>query len=226
MGRLHLIDDWTTFDNERFDVIRANCDSIEEVTSEELNAMKDVKAVLVDENYFQVYDNLSRMTEQYCASGMYWNYFYNTWKTVAVSPFSNMVTFVVDGADIAQPATVTVEVSSKDIAEEATVFTLEVQDDNVSLANGAYQFVQTQDAVTNGIAIHKYGAVIFPAGKTTTTLEMIYGGYKYTAKKALTTSDNVGDTITFDKGDAVALAEDNGKAVADEPTAKDVKKLN
>ena len=222
MGRLHLIDDWTTFDNERFDIIRANCDSIEKVTPEELKAMENVKAVLVDENYFQVYDNLSRMTEQYCASGMYWNYFYNTWKTVAVSPFSNMVTFVVDGASIAQPATVTVKVSSKDIAEEATVFTLEVQDDNVSLANGAYQFVQTQDAVTNGIAIHKYGAVIFPTGKTTTTLEMIYGGYKYTAKKALTTSDNVGVTITFDKGDAV----EGGKAVADEPTAKDVKKLN
>lgn len=225
MGRLHLIDDWTTFDNERFDIIRANCDSIEEVTDEELNAMRNVKAVLVDENYFQVYDNLSRMTEQYCASGMYWNYFYNTWKTVAVSTFSNMVTFVVDDvddADIAQPTTVTVEVSSKDIAEEATVFTLEVQDDNVSLANGAFQFVQTQDAVTNGIAIHKYGAVIFPAGKTTTTLEMVYGGYKYTAATALTTTSNVGDTITFNKGDAVEA----GKAVAHEPTQSKFKKLN
>ena len=226
MGRLHLIDDWTSFDNERFNIIRANCDSIEEITTEELNAMRNVKAVLVDENYFQVYDNLSRMTEQYCASGLYWNYFYNTWKTVAVSPFSNMVTFVVDDADIAQPTTVTVEVSSKDIAEEATVFTLEVQDDNVSLANGAYQFVQTQDAVTNGIAIHKYGAVIFPAGKTTTTLEMVYGGYKYTATSALTTSSNVGDTITFNKGDVVALTVEGGKAVANEPTTAGVKKLN
>ena len=220
MGRLHLIDDWTSFDNERFDIIRANCDSIEEVTSEELTAMQNVKAVLVDENYFQVYDNLSRMTEQYCASGLYWNYFYNTWKTVAVSPFSNIVTFVVDGDNIAQP-TVTVEVSGKDIAEEATVFTLEVQDDNVSLANGAYQFVQTQDAVTNGIAIHKYGAVIFPAGKTKTTLEMIYGGYKYTTETALTTSSNVGDKIVFNKDDAV----EGGKAVANVPTTKDVKKL-
>lgn len=215
MGRLHLIDDWTSFDNERFNIIRANCDSIEEVTTEELTAMQNVKAVLVDENYFQVYDNLSRMTEQYCASGMYWNYFYNTWKTVAVSPFSNMVTFVVDGANI-EPPKVTVKVSSKDIAEEATVFTLEVQDDNVSLANGAYQFVQTQDAVTNGIAIHKYGAVIFPEGKTTTTLEMIYGGYKYTTDTALTTTSNVGDTIVFNKVDAVA----------DETTQQTVKKLN
>lgn len=224
MGRLHLIDDWTSFDNERFDIIRANCDSIEEVTAEELTAMQNVKAVLVDENYFQVYDNLSRMTEQYCASGLYWNYFYNTWKTVAVSPFSNIVTFVVDDANIAQP-TVTVKVSSKDIAEEATVFTLEVQDDNVSLANGAYQFVQTQDAVTNGIAIHKYGAVIFPEGKTTTTLEMIYGGYKYTTDTELTTSSNVGDTIVFNKGDAVALAVEDGKAAANVPTTKGVNKL-
>lgn len=47
MGRLHLIDDWTTFDNERFDVIRANCDSIEEVTPEELNAMKTLKQFLL-----------------------------------------------------------------------------------------------------------------------------------------------------------------------------------
>lgn len=227
MGRLHLIDDWTTFDNERFDIIRANCDSIEEVTADELNAMRNVKAVLVDENYFQVYDNLSRMTDQYCASGMYWNYFYNTWKTVAVSPFSNIVTFVVDGTDIAtQPATVIVKVSSKDIAEEATVFTLEVQDDVVSLASGAYQFVQTQDAVTNGIAIHKYGAVIFPPKKTTTTLEMVYGGYKYTAATALTIESNVGDKITFNKGDAVALAVEGGKAVADEPTQSKVKKVN
>lgn len=228
MGRLHLIDDWTTFDNERFDIIRANCDSIEEVTTAELNAMRNVKAVLVDENYFQVYDNLSKMTDQYCASGMYWNYFYNTWKTVAVSPFSNMVTFVVeDGANIAQPATVTVKVSSKDIAKEATIFTLEVQDDNVSLANGAFQFVQTRDAVTNGIAIHKYGAVIFPAGKLTTKLEMVYGGCKYTADKVLTTEFNVGETITFNKGDAVAPpAVEGGKAVADEPTQSKVNKLN
>ena len=36
MGKLKLIDDWTTFDNERFDVITANSDQIEPVTAEEL----------------------------------------------------------------------------------------------------------------------------------------------------------------------------------------------
>ena len=91
MGRLHLVDDWTTFDNERFEVIRANSDGIEEVTSAELSALSDVKAVILDENWFQIYDNNNKFTEKYVASGLYWNYFYHVWKTVSWSPFSNAV---------------------------------------------------------------------------------------------------------------------------------------
>ena len=94
MGRLHLIDDFTTFDNERFEIIRENSDGIEEVTSEELALMADVKAIILDENWFQVYDNLNKFTEKYVASGLYWNYFYHTWKTVSNSPFSNAIAFV------------------------------------------------------------------------------------------------------------------------------------
>lgn len=94
MGKLHLIDDWTTFDNERFEVIRENSDGIEEVTAEELTLMEDVKAVIVDTNWFQVYDNKNQFTEKYVAAGLYWNYFYHTWKTVSNSPFANAVVFV------------------------------------------------------------------------------------------------------------------------------------
>lgn len=94
MGRLFLIDDFTTFDNERFEVIRAESDGIEEVTSAELALMADVKAIILDENWFQVYDNLNKFTEKYVASGLYWNYFYHTWKTVSSSPFANAVVFV------------------------------------------------------------------------------------------------------------------------------------
>lgn len=98
IGKLKLIDDWTTFDNERFDVIRAGSDMIEEVTAEELALMADVKAVLIDEEWFQIYDNLNEMTEKFVASGMYWNYFYNVWKTVSSSPFSNAIVFVADNS--------------------------------------------------------------------------------------------------------------------------------
>lgn len=199
MGRLFLIDNWTSFDNERFDIIRANSDGIEEVTSEELALLADVKAVILDENWFQVYDNNNKFTEKYSASGLYWNYFYHTCKTISNSPFSNAVVFVTSTATITAPESVTVEISSKDIADVGTVFALEVQEDNATLQNGFYEFVQTEDATTKGIAIQKYGAVTFPVGQTTTKLQMIYGGVAYTATTELTTDANVGDTLTFSK---------------------------
>ena len=94
IGKLKLVDDWTTFDNERFDIIRENSDMIEPVTDAELAIMANVKGILVDGEWFQVYDNLNKMTETYVASGLYWNYFYHVWKTVSSSPFSNAVVFV------------------------------------------------------------------------------------------------------------------------------------
>lgn len=97
MGRLYLIDNWDDFDNDRFDVIRANSDMIEEVTSAELTAMQKVHAVLVDKEWFQIYDNHTRFTEKYIASGEYWNYFLNISKTISYSPFSNAVVFAVSG---------------------------------------------------------------------------------------------------------------------------------
>lgn len=199
MGRLHLIDDWTTFDNERFETIRANSDNLEEVTAEELTLLQNVKAVICDENWFQVYDNKNQFTEKYVASGLYWNYFYHTWKTVSSSPFSNAIVVVAPESEVAAPATVTVEITAKDISDVATVFTLGVQDDNASLANGFYEFIQTEDCVKKGIAVQKYGAIIFPVSATTTTLEMDYCGSHYKASTALTTGAEVGATLTFNK---------------------------
>ena len=99
IGKLKLIDDWTTFDNDRFDVIRENSDMIEPITEDELAMMARVKGVLVDREWFQVYDNLNKMTETYVASGLYWNYFYHVWKTVSSSPFSNAVVFMLADAN-------------------------------------------------------------------------------------------------------------------------------
>ena len=84
MGKLHLIDEWTTFDSDRFSEIMAESDAIEPITDDELALMANVKAVLVDEEWFQVYDNNNKFTEKYVASGMYWNYFYNAHHSVTL----------------------------------------------------------------------------------------------------------------------------------------------
>lgn len=185
MGRLHLIDDWTTFDNDRFSEIVANSDMIEEVTAEELALMANVKAVLVDEEWFQVYDNQNKFTEKYVASGEYWNYFYNVWKTVSASPFSNAVVFVTSNATITAPASLTFKVG--DISSDANVdtFTLIADDSTASLVNaGRGKFVQTQSDTTKGIAVHPYGAYIIPKEETplTTTPTYEFMGETYVLK--------------------------------------------
>lgn len=198
-GKLKLIDDFTTFDNERFAEIRKNSDMIEEVTTDELALMKDVKAVLVDKEWFQVYDNTNMFTEQYVASGMYWNYFYNVWKTVSSSPFSNAVVFVANTADTTLPTSITVEVTDKSIAEEATVLTLVPNFETATLSNTSYRFVQDETATTNGIAIHKYGAIIYPANATSINVSFKIGDATYTSATTVGTTATVGETITFNK---------------------------
>lgn len=201
IGRLKLIDDWTTFDNERFDVIRAGSDMIEEVTEEELALMGDVIGVLVDQEFFQVYDNNLMFTEKYVASGLYWNYFLNVWKTVSTSPFSNAVVFVKQSADIEAPAAITVEIDSKSIDENATVLTLVPQVDGAQLNAGNYEFIQTPACITAGIGVHKYGALLIPssASNTEVKLEMTCGGNAYKASTSINGASAVGDTVTLHK---------------------------
>ena len=184
MGRLFLIDDFTTFDNKRFEEIRKNSTGIEEVTPEELALLEDVKAVLLDEEWFQVYDNNNRFTEKYVASGLYWNYFYHTWKTVSYSPFANAVVFVTDTANITLPATLTAEIMSKDTSEEATVLTLNASVDGASLQPNTALFVQTPELTAKGIAVNNYGALIIPASasKEEITLKASVNGTLYTAR--------------------------------------------
>ena len=201
MGRMFLIDNWTSFDNARFEVIRANSDGIEEVTSDELALLSDVKAVIIDENWFQVYDNNNKFTEKYVSSGLYWNYFYHTWKTVSSSPFANAIVFVLDKANITLPQTITVELTGKDNSNVATVFTLGVKGDNASLSHNAVNFVQTETLTTNGIAIQKYGAVIIPSNKATTEITLVatIDDTVYTATSTISAANNVGETVTLNR---------------------------
>lgn len=201
MGRLFLIDNWTSFDNERFEIIRENSDGLEEVTAQELSLLANVKAVILDENWFQIYDNNNKFTEKYVASGLYWNYFYHTWKTISYSPFANAVVFALDSAVPSMPANITVEITGKDISEIATVFTLGVDDATASLAPTGVNFEQTEVLTQNGIAIQRFGAVIIPADKSATEITLVasIGDTLYTGATTISSAQNVGATVTLNK---------------------------
>lgn len=204
MGSLYLIDDWTTFDNDRFAEIRANSDMLEEVTAEELSLLNNVKAVIVDEEWFQVYDNQTKFTEVYVSSGEYWNYNLNIWKTVSSSPFSNAVVFVTSSATITAPATLTYTVTdiSGDKHNDVVTFTLKDGGGIVTGADG--KFLQNEDLTTDGVAVHPYGAFIIPKKQTPVTIQpevqIPINDTKYLLASAVGVSGlAVGDELTLAK---------------------------
>lgn len=202
MGRLFLIDNWNDFDNERFDIIRANSDGIDEVTTEELALLENVKAVIMDENWFQVYDNNNKFTEKYVASGLYWNYFYHTWKTVSNSPFANAVVFVTSSADITMPTSITVHVDAKDESDVATVFTISADFESAGVNPQSVNFMQTEALTKAGIAVQKYGGLIIPASQFETNITLVaeINGTTYTATSTINASTTVDSTVTLNKG--------------------------
>ena len=166
MGRLHLIDDFTTFDNDRFDIIRSQSDGLEAVTSAELSAMDNVVGVLVDENWFQVYDNLNQFTEKYVASGLRWNYFYHVWKTISSSPFHNAVVFIkgTGVTDIPTALVYTITDIDTDASGNKTVsFALKSATGADTFTDMNFIFQNTDETAEAGIAVQPYGALIIPA---------------------------------------------------------------
>lgn len=202
MGSLFLVDDWTTFDNDRWEVIRQNSDGVEEVTAAELTLMQNVKAVVLDEEWFQIYDNLNKFTEKFIASGLRWNYFYHTWKTVSFSPFANAVVFVLNTASIANPASVAFTVEAVDEADFAKVITL-IPADADTLGDRNMVFVQTQALTELGVAVQPYGAIFVPnavleGNSTSVSVQAKLGADTYSATVDLATVA-VGGTVTLAK---------------------------
>ena len=206
MGRLKLVDDWTTFDNERFEEIRAESNGLEEVTAEELENMANVKAVLFDKEWFQFYDNLMTMTEKQVAAGIYWNYFLNVWRTVSYSPFSNAVAFVAgEESEEVVPDYVMITDAYADAENGGFTYALKAYDSNDNVIEGA-RFLQTESATENAVAITPYGMVIANANNSVTfpaeiTITVEYNGVEYNGTFTVGDTTNIpGTTISVGGG--------------------------
>ena len=94
MGKRVLVDSFGSLDLDRLALLFANDSNYVPFTVEELKALDEIPCVLVDKDWFMIFDNFYNMTEQYNGEGLYWNYWYHTWKTFSVSPFANTAVFV------------------------------------------------------------------------------------------------------------------------------------
>lgn len=94
MGHRILIDGFGTLDVARLNALFKDDPNYEEPSQATLAALNAIPAVLVDKNFFMIFDNMYEFTENYNGQGLYWNYFYHTWKTFSMSPFANALVFV------------------------------------------------------------------------------------------------------------------------------------
>ena len=93
-GRRVLVDSFGSLDTARLAELFAGDSTYEEIGSDELESLDAIPAILVDKNWFMIFDNFYNFTEQYNGEGLYWNYWYHVWKTFSVSPFANNALFI------------------------------------------------------------------------------------------------------------------------------------
>lgn len=207
LGHVKLIDSFDTFDNDRWQELRDAGTEVELVTDAELELMKDVQAVLVDKEFFQIYDYTQKFTENYIGSGTYWNYWLHVRKAVSVSPFANAVVFVNDTNDDlpADPDTLTFTISSVSrsgddlTANEPTAFILTPDSDS----DLNYRFIQTETATEEGYGVNPYGAIIYNGAATggisaTVVFDVEYNGVTY-RRAAASANVAVGTELEFAK---------------------------
>ena len=151
MGHRVMIDGFAEFDWDRLDKLFSNDQNYRRFTSDEITALQGVPAVILDRDWFMVYDNLSEFTEQYNGEGLYWNYWYHVWKTFSSSPFVNAVVFAVG-----QPAVTGITITPNTVTTipgSSLVLTATV--DTSYFATKAVKWA----CETEGVSIDPYGLV-------------------------------------------------------------------
>ena len=162
-GHRVLVDSFGTMDVERLNKLFANDKTYTAFTENELKALDAIPAVLVDKNWFMIFDNLYEFTEQYNGEGLYWNYWYHVWKTFSVSPFANASVFVPDTPSV---TSVTVSPSAlTTVAGQDVQLSVEVVTENF-----APKSVVWSTDVTDGVTVDIFGKVSIGADVSPTTI--------------------------------------------------------
>lgn len=168
MGHRVLIDSFGFNAGElaRLDLLFAEDPSYKKITPQENTILKTVPAVLLDEDWFMVFDNLIDMTEQQNGKGLYWNYFYHTWKTFSVSPFSNGIMFTTSNTTI---TSITVTPSTATLSKGAMLQLNSTVVGTGFVPQGVEWFI---DGAVTDTTISENGLLVVGLNETTDTFEV------------------------------------------------------
>ena len=97
MGHVVPVDSLHELDTARLNELFKDDPTYTEIGENDLMTLSSVAAVLVDKDFFMIFDNLQNFTENYNGQGLYWNYYYHVWKTFSTSPYANAILFTAGG---------------------------------------------------------------------------------------------------------------------------------
>lgn len=182
-GKRVLVDSFGSLDIDRLNILFAGDPTYTEISATDLEALDAIPCILVDKDWFMIFDNYFNFTEQYNGEGLYWNYWYHVWKTFSVSPFANNALFIPGSPKVTKvavsPATATVK-AGQQIALTAVVQTEYFAPQSVDW---------TSD--TDGVTVNKSGVVTVGADVVSGTKITITATSTYDSKKSITSTITV-----------------------------------
>lgn len=137
-----------------------------------------IQAIICDEAWLQIYDNLMRFDEFYNARVMAWNEYLHVWGTYAICPFANAVVLATEQP---KPATA-ISVSDDTVVEEAS------KTITVTL---------TPADATSDVEFVSGDTEVFTVAKVTNTTATITGVSAGTGTLTVTTDNGKTDTATI-----------------------------
>lgn len=174
-GKRVLVDSFGSLDIDRLNILFADDPTYTEISATDLEALDAIPCILVDKDWFMIFDNYFNFTEQYNGEGLYWNYWYHVWKTFSVSPFANNALFIPGTPKVTKvtvsPATATVKAGQK-IALTAVVQTEYFAPQSVDWTSN------TDDVTVNKSGVVTVGADVVAGTQITITATSTYDSKK------------------------------------------------
>lgn len=183
LGKRVLVDSFGSLDIARLNILFADDPTYTKISADELEALDAIPCILVDENWFMIFDNYYNFTEQYNGEGLYWNYWYHVWKTFSISPFVNNALFIPGVPSVksvtVSPANATVK-AGQSVSLSAVVQTEYFAPQTVNWSSS-----------TEGVTVNKGGVVTVGADVSPETVITITASSTYDNEKEGTSTITV-----------------------------------
>lgn len=178
------VDSFANLDVPRLKKIFKNMgDSFVPFTDAEITELETINCMIVDKDFFMIFDNFQETNNIRNPKGLYYNYFLHVWKTFSVSPFANAVLFTT-----ITPSITSVAVSPTTISMgKGTKVMLVATVDNVGFANNEVTWSVNSD-----------NSVVTPDGQLTVGANEVKTTLTVTATSKFDKTKTATSTITVE----------------------------